>query len=602
MECVYFKPYKTIAGLFGHAMFTPFELNGLQAYNEHLIVTEGEFNQLQLQSLLVRRADAAKKEPGYVFACAVGGVDNTDWMMIQRLVKHPILMHDHDESGEDWVEDARQLMSVEATTTPLPANNVDEYIRSFGARDNEAWDAVKALIKSRERLYRIYSGTGSEFSGEHGFVPKRLGDAIMERHYFKYATERLWVYRDGVYHPDGERIVKQEAHALLGEQLKEGHIQETLRYIEVETYTPPPEMSPDITNLQNGRFDWRTRTLTPHTHEVFDIVQFPFAYDPNATCPYYDQYCETTFDDQKTIDLIDEVNGHLCVPDMRFEKAVMAFGTGSNGKSVWLDTLTAFLGPHHVSHVALQDLTDNRFKAAQLLGKLANIFADLDERAIESSSQFKTLTTGDLMDAERKHEQPFTFKNYARLVFSANRMPRSIDKSFAYYRRWIIIPFEKTFDTDESDGKLKKDDELRSKLARELPGIFNRALDGLNRLYLARAFTIPKAVADALAAYQGENDTVAAFARECLTESSQTGYIEKKGLYSSYRRWCAQQGFRKPSTQVDIKRTLTRIFPKLQEIRLDRGSGPWAWQGITFTENAPSPHDDTNDDATLMQG
>jgi hypothetical protein len=135
MECVYFKPYKTIAGLFGHAMFTPFELNGLQAYNEHLIVTEGEFNQLQLQSLLVRRADAAKKEPGYVFACAVGGVDNTDWMMIQRLVKHPILMHDHDESGEDWVEDARQLMSVEATTTPLPANNVDEYIRSCGGRD-----------------------------------------------------------------------------------------------------------------------------------------------------------------------------------------------------------------------------------------------------------------------------------------------------------------------------------------------------------------------------------------------------------------------------------------------------------------------------------
>jgi putative DNA primase/helicase len=599
---VFFKPYKTVTGLFGHALFTPYELNGLQAYNEHLLVMEGELNPLQLQSLLVRRADAAGKDPGYLFACAVGGVGNTDWPMIQRLVKVPILMHDHDDSGQRWVEDGRQVMSVEATTTPLPSKDLDEYIRSFQDRDTEAWEAVKSIVKSRQPLYRLYVGDGSEFFSEHGFIPKRLGDAMMERHHLKYAAECLWVYREGVYHPDGERVVKREAHALLGEQIKEGHIQETLRYLEVETYAPPPEMSPEVINLMNGRFVWRTRTMIPHTHEVFDIVQFPFAYDPDATCPYYDTYCQTTFDDQKVVQLIDEVTGHLCVADMCFEKTIMALGPGSNGKGVWLDTLTALLGQDHVSHVALQDLAENRFKTAQLLGKLANIFADLDDKSLESSTPFKMLTTGDAMDAERKHEHPFTFRNYARMVYSANRMPRSRDKSYAYYRRWIIIPFEKTFATTEGDGKLQKDDELRSKLARELPGIFNRALGGLDRLYANRDFTIPKSVAEALATYQGENDTVAAFAKECLTESQHTGYIEKKGLYTSYRRWCAQQGFRKSSPQAEIKRTLTRLFPNLQEVRLDRGSGPWAWQGITFTEHAPSASDEADNDATLMQG
>ena len=89
----------------------------------------------------------------------------------------------------------------------------------------------------------------------------------MERHHLKYSAERLWVYRDGVYHPDGEITVKQEAHALLGERRHEGHIQETLRYLEVETYTPPPEMDPDVINLQNGRFFWRTKTLAP-THRT----------------------------------------------------------------------------------------------------------------------------------------------------------------------------------------------------------------------------------------------------------------------------------------------------------------------------------------------
>jgi hypothetical protein len=259
---VYFKPYQA-AGLFGHGLFTPYELNGLQAYNEYMIVMEGEFNSLQLQSLLVRRAEAAGKDPGYLFACAVGGVDNTDWPMVRRIVQIPILMHDHDSSGEGWVEDARQLMTVDVCTTPT--KDLDEYIRTFGERHDEAWDAVRSLIKSRERQHRLYSGTGVEFFEGSRFVPKRLGDAIMERHHLKYAADVLWVYRDGVYRSDGEQSVKAEAQAILGEQRTEGHIQETLRYIEVATASTMPEPNIDFINVKNGRLEWQTKTLHLHT-------------------------------------------------------------------------------------------------------------------------------------------------------------------------------------------------------------------------------------------------------------------------------------------------------------------------------------------------
>jgi putative DNA primase/helicase len=587
-EIVYFKPYKTIAGLFGHALFTPYELNGLQAYNEHLIVFEGEFNQLQLQSLLARRADERGKDPGYLFACAVGGVNNTDWSMIQRLVKHPILMHDHDESGEDWVEDARQLMTVEDTTTPLPTKDLDEYIRSFADRDEEAWDAVKALVKSRQRLYRLYSGTGREFFGDHGFVPKRLGDAIMERHHLKFSAERLWVYRSGVYHDNGDLHVKQEAHALLGERRHEGHIQETLRYLEVETYTPSPEMNPDVINLQNGRLFWRTKTMEAHTPDVFDIVQLPFAYDPDATCKAFDYYCQTTFCTiisgevtqihEDVIKLIHEVFGHCMAPDTRWEKTIMLLGEGENGKSVLLDTLARMLGTDHVSHVALQDLSENRFQSAELLGKLANIFADLDARALTSTTQFKMLTTGDEITAERKHQQPFTFKNYAQMLFSANRMPPSRDRSHAFYRRWLIIPFTRTFKSSK-DGRDRK---LREKLYAELPGIFNRALEGLTRLYDQDGFTTPALIQDALGAYQRDNDTVAAFAKECLN-AKERSTITKKDLFRIYRRWCARDGF-KPVNQRELKKSLTQLFPALDEYR-PSGTSPWEWLGITLTED-----------------
>jgi P4 family phage/plasmid primase-like protien len=584
----YFKPYQA-AGLFGHDLFRPHELNGLQAYLKHLIITEGEFNQLQLQSLLMRMAEAHGKDSAYVPACAVGGVNNSDWSMVQRLVKIPILVHDHDAGGASWVEDARQLMAVDACTTPLPSKDLDEYIRTFGDHHDDAWAAVKSLIHHPTRLHRLYSGTGVEFFGEHGFIPKRLGDAVLERHHLRYSAERLWAYRDGVYHPDGEHAVKQEAHALLGERRHEGHIQETLRYLEVETYTPPPEMNPEVINVQHGRFSWRTKTMAPHTPEVFDVVQLPLTYDPNATCSTFDRYCQTTFctvvpghDPEvhhDVIKLIEEVFGHCIAPDTRWEKTIMLIGEGENGKSVLLDTLTQMLGHDHVSHVALQDLSENRFQAAELLGKLANIFADLDDRALTSTTHFKMLTTGDPITAERKYERPFTFKNYAQMLFSANRMPPSRDRSYAFYRRWVIVPFTRTFKYKE-DGR---DGRLREKLYQELPGIFNRALTGLIRLYEQEGFTVPKITQDALGAYQRDNDTVSAFAKECL-EASDTGKLTKQDLFRIYRRWCAMSGF-KPVNQRELKKSLAQLFPKLDEWRPPGGKGPWQWTGITLNED-----------------
>ena len=532
---------------------------------------EGELNPLQLQSLLIRRAEASGKESGYLFACAVGGVDNTDWAAVHRLVQIPILMHDHDSSGEDWVQDARQLMAVDVCTTPT--KDLDEYIRSFGDRHDEAWEAVRAIIKSRERWHRLYSGTGVEFFAGSRFIPKRLGDAIMERHHLKYAAEVLWVYRDGVYRSGGEQSVKAEAQALLGEQRTEGHIQETLRYIEVATAATMPEPNLDFINVKNGRLEWQTKTLHLHSPEHFEVVQLPMDFDSSACCPTFEQYLETTLTPE-VARLAEEVIGDCLIPDTRHEKAAMLTGEGENGKSVFIDLVTAILGQDNVSHVALQDLEENRFRAAELFGKLGNFFADLDSRTLRSSSMFKTLVTGDPITAERKFGQPFTFRNYARLIFSCNKIPESRDRTYAFYRRWLVIPFEKTFAGKEADK------ELRAKLYRELSGILNRALEGLGRLHTNQAFTVPKAVQDAIDAYKRENNTVASFAAECLTENP-LGHITKKWLYQQYRGWCQLQKLH-AVRQVEFKVGLHELFPTLDEVRLNRGKGSWQWTGIEY--------------------
>jgi putative DNA primase/helicase len=412
-------------------------------------------------------------------------------------------------------------------------------------------------------------------------MPRLLGEALLTRNAYTYAATQLWVYRNGVYTPCGEATLRADAQALLGNERRETRIEEALRYVEVATRRDE-ESPPDCQyiNLVNGRLDWATGTLEPHTPAWFTTVQLPVQYDAAATCPAFNQYLDTTFD-ADVIPLIEEILGWCLLPDRRFEQAIMLTGEGENGKSVFLDLVGYLLGEGNVSNVALQDLEENRFRAAELYGKLANVFADLDARGLQSSSMFKMLVTGDYVTAERKHAQPFRFRSYAKLLFSANKIPASRDRTHAFYRRWLIIPFTRIFDGVGSNPKPDKG--LRDKLKGELPGILNRALRGLERLATTEAFTQPKSVLEAKQAYIRNNDHMHLFLEECvIAEKDKT--LVKKQFRELYQYWCDRHGFRAVHDAA-IKGALQHAVPHLAQWRKDKTS-PWCWRGITWSADA----------------
>lgn len=214
--------------------------------------------------------------------------------------------------------------------------------------------------------------------------------------------------------------------------------------------------------------------------------------------------------------------------------------------------------------------------AAELVGKLANLHADLDHRALKSSAVFKQLVSGDWMSAERKFGQPFSFRNHAKLIFSANKTPPAADVGYAFFRRWIIIPFTKTFDG------AKDDKDLRSKLQRELSGILNRALGGLRRLYDNRMFSNPPQVEAALTEYRLDTDSVAAFIFECIIHAP-GGQISKQRLYDSYHGWCEKQGL-KAVAYNSFSKQLRRALPGLDDKKPKNGSRFWV--DIRLSEDA----------------
>ena len=588
-----FKPGR--AGLFGRELFSPYVSPAHQPLNDFLLVVEGEFNALQLQSLTVRYEETTGQTLGYVHACAVGGVLGADGETLTRVAPQPVICYDNDtnQAGFELVKRIQKASPVTACTTPMSwgsKSDLDSYIRDFDQDHPAAWEGVKALIAERQAYGRTYEGTGEEFfdypyrGKKEVFIPKLLGDALLERQTYRYTASLLWVYQHGVYMPEGQALLREDAQGLLGNERRVDRINEALSYVEVATRIEE-EWTPErnVINLLNGRLDWVTKTMEPHTSAIFTTVQLPVVYDPDAFCPGFDHYLHTTFD-ADVVPLIEELLGWCLFPDHRFEQAVMLTGEGENGKSVFLDLLQDLLGTANVANVALQDLEENRFRAAELYGKLANIFADLDARGLRSSSMFKTLTTGDYITAERKHGQPFRFRSYAKLLFSANKIPPSRDRTHAFYRRWLIIPFTRTFNGVGDNPQPDKG--LRAKLTAELPGILNRALQGLERLATKDAFTQPQSVVDAKQAYMRDNDHMRVFLTECVVPD-QASMIVKKQFREVYYQWCDRYGVHHLDDRT-LKESLKEFQPRLDECREDKHnkSSSWCWLGIAWSEDA----------------
>jgi hypothetical protein len=199
----YFKPFN-YAGLFGHNLFSPFESEEYIDLNDFLIVTEGEFNQLQLQSLSMKYWESQNFQGSFLNACSVGGVNNADLNTIARITKRPIFFYDNDDAGFQLVRNAQNTMHLSATTTPQPDSDLDEYILSFEDDYNTAWKKVKILIKSRKKYFRDCQGVAAEIYN----IRKKQHKGDIRREFEINNSVAKLIYDDlkdrGVFYHEGE--------------------------------------------------------------------------------------------------------------------------------------------------------------------------------------------------------------------------------------------------------------------------------------------------------------------------------------------------------------------------------------------------------------
>jgi putative DNA primase/helicase len=129
------------------------------------------------------------------------------------------------------------------------------------------------------------------------------------------------------------------------------------------------------------------------------------------------------------------------------------------------------------------------------------------------------------------------FKQYAKLMFNCNVLPKDTEQTNGYFRRFLIIPFERTITEKE------KDTNLAEKIAKkEMPGIFNWVLAGLDRLLKNNQFTYCEPAENALKSYKLDSDNVLQFLSDNDYNYKSNHFTPLADLYQSYKNHCTDSG------------------------------------------------------------
>ncbi len=480
-----------------------------------------------------------------------------------------IFQHEYDEQRTEYMY-GRTVERLQSGEEVRGGASFIQKIREIGLTE------IEALIKKLDTKSQYISPLN-----EKSFVPKLLADELMSEYSLIYTGEQLYVYQEGVYKPCKEDFIKKECRKRLGTKSTISRIKEVIAHIIDLRKVDAEEINKQgikLINLKNGMLDWRTGELLPHDKGYLSTIRIPVRYDPEATCPTVDAFLESTLP-ADCIELIEEIIGYCLIPDVSFDKAIMLVGSGANGKSTFLNLLGAVLGFDNVSTIPLQEICDHRFKRAGLFGKLANIFTDVGSRALLDSGYFKAIVSGDSIDAEQKFKTPFNFRPHVKLLFSANEMPKSGDRTHAFYRRWIIVPFPNTFMGRDADRSLI----YKMLTPKGLSGLLNRAVRGLRRLFKNSCFSENATTSAALNEYRKENDSIVAFIEACC-EFDKGFEIGRKELFGAYETFCNDEGakqagkknFNKVVRGLKHVKEQSRIFKGIrvkEEIGDDSGIG-----------------------------
>lgn len=441
--------------------------------------------------------------------------------------------------------DSAEEPTVEEDDSKEPANALDPM--------DTARDFITCYATKGEE--RTLQNWRSEFWAWHQNAYRRMPDGDI--------SARVTKYIDTIATHVTTKVVANVLNGVRAEAIVGAHLEQPC-------WLGPDPGPPSCVAMENGILDVTKAIagaddcLLPHSPRWFSPICLPYPFNPKADCPTWKRVIERNMGgDEERIGLLQEWAGLLLLPDTSYQKFMLLVGEGSNGKSVYCALLIALLGQRNVSAVPLESF-GMRFQLNATLGKLANIAAEVGDLDKVAEGFLKSFTSGDTLQFERKHKDPFEALPTARLVLATNNPPRFSDKSGGLWRRMLYVPWDVVIPPEERIVGMDKPGWWTA--TGEMPGVLNWALEGLRRLRSQGRFSKSSVCEQALSEYRMESNPARQFLIDRYREHP-NGELVTTEVYGKYVNWCESSGYR-PLASNTFGKEILRAFPGAKKAKV----------------------------------
>jgi putative DNA primase/helicase len=446
------------------------------------------------------------------------------------------------EAGKSWV-------AVESAAAAMPADSTGDDDSAHLSSPLEPMRVAREVLALLPRPLSWWRGAYYEHHGRHW--AETSDDAIRKAIYL-ITENATYTGRDS----NGDPAVKRWAPNAAKVSNVHDALSRGVTQIEGEAVT--------CMAMENGVLDPITREMAPHGPDRFNLSYLPFGYDPGAACPEWLAFLESSLPgDGQAHETLAEWFGYVLSGRTDLHKIGVLVGPPRCGKGTISRVLKAMVGQDGWAAPTLSRL-GSEFGLASLIGKSLAVMGDVrwtSKHVIDAVPIMLGVSGEDGFTVSRKHVTDWIGKLDARLMLMSNDAPVFTDASGALAGRMVYVAFHRSF--------LGREDlELEGRLMRELPGILNWALTGLDRITKHGMFTQSAASNELREEVDRDSSPVKAWADDrCLMDPE--AEFSLAALLSNYRDWLTEEHMTFAPSASRFSRDLRSAFAD-QGVTVDR--------------------------------
>jgi len=427
---------------------------------------------------------------------------------------------------------------------------VTDYTASAEALDDErltdAGNANRLVEIFRDRI-RYCEGIGWLIWNGKVWMPENENSASVLQ-MVKEAQECLY--------EDLSELIKEQRSAKLAKQhirysLSHTGLQNAMKLMQA-TYTirltaEDLDSHKNLLSVKNGVVDLRTGMLYEHRPELHMTQLIDIDYDPEAVAPRWEQFLEEVMPDMPDMPpFLQRLVGYGVTGETSEHAMAIHYGRGSNGKSIFLDTLRSVFGS--ISSVTDWSSFERKRDGAgaarpdlvRLRGSRLVTVNEADARASIDEAQIKRMASGDMITARALHQNEIEFYPNFLLQMATNAKPDIRGADEGIWRRVKLIPWQRFFEPHERDHG------LATTLLGEAAGILSWSVRGAVEWY-ASGLQEPDRVRNATQDYREATDILGGFIDDVehggWLVPEQNKKVPSAWTFTLYKKWAGTQGY-----------------------------------------------------------